>query len=192
MSKISSNNYDQAVKEIKGMDAELVSRIPEKINANDANHYHVALVRITDRPGQVKNDVNVNVQQYHKNGFEKIKKTFIFQGFAKLVVVHNPENNSKTTQKKVDATVADDVDSRTVANDDNTPVVDQNAGKRHQIDPVEALEQQYQNAIGGNKPELIDFAERHDIDLSEATNNDLRVEAINKWYNAKMDELSKK
>lgn len=186
MSKINSNNYTQAVKEVNAMDPEQIQRIPETINANDQKHYHVALIRINDRPGQPKNDVNVNVQQFHPRGFDKIKKSFVFQGFAKLVIVHDPTKKSEPAKKPSPATAK--AETKDAGTDDKDET--ENAGKSTENDSVSELEKEYQFAIGGNKPELIDFAEKNGIDLSSASNNPERQTVITKWFNEKMESNS--
>lgn len=47
---------------------------------------------------------------------------------------------------------------------------------------------EYETAIAGKKDDLIDFAEKYEIDLTEATNNELRKDAIVVWYEALPNE----
>lgn len=182
MAKTKTNNYSQATKEIGSMDKDLTEKIPQEIENKDAKMYHVALVKIAQRPGQVKNDVSVTVQQYHQNGFEKIKRSFIFQGFNKLIVVHDPSAKGSQSEPAKP-------NKETGTKEPNDPPKKETTNKGAKKDPSasEILEKEYQNAIGGNKPELIDFAEKNGIDLGEATNNDLRAEAITEWFNKKME-----
>lgn len=93
MKTLKVSNYQQALKEINALDSEKAGIIKEEINFDDRNHYHVAMVRITDRPGQAKNDVSVNVQMFHESGFQKLEKNFQILGFNKLIVVHDPNQN---------------------------------------------------------------------------------------------------
>jgi len=93
MKTLKVSNYQQALKEINALDSEKAGIIKEEINFEDRNHYHVAMVRITDRPGQAKNDVSVNVQMFHESGFQKLEKNFQILGFNKLIVVHDPNQN---------------------------------------------------------------------------------------------------
>lgn len=179
------------------MDPDLIKKIPEFISKNDAKHFHVALVKIFTREGQVKNDVSINVQQYHPNGFEKIKKSFRFHGFNKLVIVHDPTQPVTEAKEPAKLTKVQDTGAK-------TPEGDQNAGKKADADsgkgnegdqgdqtsPAEQLEKEYQFAITGNKAELVDFAEKKGIDLTKASNNDERKEAITGWFNAEMEKLS--
>ena len=68
----------------------LSKKIKEKINHADRKHFHVVLVKVTDRPGQVKNKVSVSVQMFAKHGWEKIQKNFQFLGFNKIALLHDP------------------------------------------------------------------------------------------------------
>ncbi len=95
MTKIKANRHQQAVLEVEKLDKELVGKINEEINHDDRNHYHVALVRITDRPGEAKNHVSIVVQQFNEPGFAKIEKNFKFLGWNKMIVVHDPRQNPK-------------------------------------------------------------------------------------------------
>jgi hypothetical protein len=93
MKTFKANNYDQAVKEIDALDKSKTEVIKEDIRFEDRKNFHVAMVRITDRPGEAKNDVSVNVQMFHDQGFVKLQKSFSFLGWNKLVVVHDPRQN---------------------------------------------------------------------------------------------------
>jgi hypothetical protein len=84
------------------MDSSLVSKIPTEIDSKDSKMYHVALVKIMDRPGEVKNDVSVNVQQYHERGFEKIQSSFRFLGYSKITVIHDPKKKNAPAQPKAE------------------------------------------------------------------------------------------
>jgi hypothetical protein len=93
MKTFKASNYAQALKEIHSLDSEKAEIIKEEINFEDRNHYHVAMVRITDRPGEAKNEVSVNIQLFHEAGFRKLEKNFPFLGWNKLVVIHDPNQN---------------------------------------------------------------------------------------------------
>lgn len=59
------------------------------------------------------------------------------------------------------------------------------------VNPVEEKSEftlEYEKAISGNKQELIDFAGKYEIDLSDATNNEKRKDAIVKWYDSLPNE----
>jgi hypothetical protein len=93
MKTFKANNFNQALKEIQSLDSEKSGIVKEEINFEDRNHYHVAMVRITDRPGEAKNEVSVNVQMFHEAGFRKLEKNFPFLGWNKLVMIHDPKQN---------------------------------------------------------------------------------------------------
>jgi len=94
MKTLQASNLTQAVKALKKIDETLVSKIEKNVKDADKRHYHVILVRVKDRPGQTKNDVSVTTQTYSKLGFEKIKKNFVFQGFANAILLHDPSTLS--------------------------------------------------------------------------------------------------
>lgn len=85
-----SNRYAKATKELEAIAKGLSEKVSEDIKDTDKFHYHVALVKVTDRPGQVNNKVNVSVHCYSKQGWEKIQKNYAFHGFSKIVLVHDP------------------------------------------------------------------------------------------------------
>lgn len=93
MKTFKASNYAQALKEIQSLDSEKAGIVKEEINFEDRAHYHVAMVRITDRPGEAKNEVSVNVQMFHEAGFRKLEKSFPFLGWNKLIVIHDPKRN---------------------------------------------------------------------------------------------------
>jgi len=93
MKTFKASNFDQALKEINSLDPTVSGIIKEEINYDDRNHFHVAMVRITDRPGEAKNEVSVNVQAFHPEGFAKLEKNYSFLGWNKLVIIHDPKQN---------------------------------------------------------------------------------------------------
>lgn len=93
MKSLKANNYEKAVLELNEVDSGLGNQISEEVKAQDASSFHVALVRITDRPGEAKNDVNVQVQHYSEQGFEKLEKNYTFMSINKIVLVHDPRKN---------------------------------------------------------------------------------------------------
>lgn len=88
---VNANRFEKAAKELNKIVGGLASKISKTIKESDIFHYHVALVKVSDRPGQIKNKVTVSVQVYAKQGWEKIQKNFQFHGFNKIVLVHDPE-----------------------------------------------------------------------------------------------------
>lgn len=97
---IKTNNFDQAKKEIQAMDADMVSKIPSEVDVKDSKHYHVAMIKIMDRPGEVRNEVSVNVQMFHPRSFDKIKSSFRFLGYSKITVIHDPSKKGKVEPVK--------------------------------------------------------------------------------------------
>ena len=100
MKTIKANNYKQAKAELEKLDIE-TSKVKETINASDKFHYHIALIKIINKPGKVKNDTTVMVQSFHKRGFEKATKNFKNNGFDLCVLLHNPEKLKEEQGSKI-------------------------------------------------------------------------------------------
>ena len=102
MSKIATNNYENAFKQAKAYEeasgvkaGTLTGRIPKEINKADGkNHYHVLLVKKRHDAANERYILAGNVQTFGKGpAFDKISKNFKTQGFASLIIVHDPNNN---------------------------------------------------------------------------------------------------
>lgn len=86
-----ANNYQKAVEEMSVFDKDAVKLIPEEIKDENKGHYNCLMVkRIHDSVNQ-KYTTQVKVQCYDNRGFEKAKKSFGILGFAKLIILHTPE-----------------------------------------------------------------------------------------------------
>lgn len=94
MKTLQANNLDQATKELNNLDEGLVNKLNTEVKESNKNHYHVIMLRIRERSGQIKNDVSLNVQHYNKRGFEKLKKSFQLH-CNKMIVLHDPEQNEE-------------------------------------------------------------------------------------------------
>lgn len=95
MSTLKANNQAQATKELQAIDKTLVENVNFNIKKTDEGNYHVALVRITERPGQVKNKVSITTHQYNKRAFPKAKKQVVFMGYAHAIILHDPTIKAK-------------------------------------------------------------------------------------------------
>ena len=91
MKTIKPNNLLQAQKELKMLSPILLEKIKDTIKVSDKHMYHVALIRIISKPGQMDNDAMVSVQTYHRHGFEKIARNYQTSGYNYCVVLHNPQ-----------------------------------------------------------------------------------------------------
>lgn len=172
MSKIKTNNFDQAKKEMEAMDATLVSKIPSEIDAKDSKHYHVAMVKIMDRPGEVKNDVSINVQAFHQRGFEKIKESFRFLGYSKITVVHDPSKKA-TPVKQIPTAPAKEPKTANAKSDD---LSDENPN-----DP-EFIETANDVVANGTVSDLDAFAHDHTVsDYPTSGNKTDKQKAIKAW-----------
>lgn len=174
MSKFKTNNYDQAFKEISSMDKKQAEKLNEVIEGEkESKMYHVALVKITTVEGAAQNDVNVQIQQYHPNGFEKIKKNFAFHGFTKIVVVHDPSQKvEKAGQKK-------SVKPAPTENNGKEPTEGQKAANPETNEAIEIGNEVVKN---GTVDDLDAFAKDYGIaDYPIDKNKPTKVDAIKAW-----------
>jgi hypothetical protein len=105
MKSLKANNYEKAVLELNEFEKGLGNQILEEVKPQDASSFHVALVRVVDKPGAPKNDVSVQVQHYSQEGFEKLEKNYVYASINKIVLVHDPRKNVvevKETEKGKD------------------------------------------------------------------------------------------
>lgn len=85
-----ANNYDVAVKELEGYSEDLKGKISPEIKFQDRKHYISAMVKVIDKPGSPKNDVKVDIICQDKLRFERMQKNYLFHGYAKMVLLHDP------------------------------------------------------------------------------------------------------
>ena len=90
MRTLEANNLSQATEELKSIDETLIKKLNKEVKFGDRKHYHVILVKIKERVGQVKNDVSIIVQKYTPRSFAKVKKQIAFLGFVQAIVLHDP------------------------------------------------------------------------------------------------------
>lgn len=102
MSKtIKTNNCANALKQAKAYEKKngvaegnLSDKLKEEILVGDKNHYHVLLVKKRHDTANQRYLVAGNVQTFGRGlPFEKIKKNFATQGFATLIILHDPTQN---------------------------------------------------------------------------------------------------
>lgn len=92
MKAIKANNYDIASKELIEFSEDLKGKIPTEVKFEDRKHYVSAMVKVIDKPGQPKNEVKIDVICQDKLRFERMSKNFLFHGYSKMVVLHDPSN----------------------------------------------------------------------------------------------------
>ncbi len=90
MKTLKANNLSQATATLKSIDEALIEKLNKEVKFGDRKHYHVILVKIKERVGQVKNDVSIIVQKYTPRSFAKVKKQVAFLGFAQAIILHDP------------------------------------------------------------------------------------------------------
>lgn len=195
-----ANNYSQAVKEVEALDKDQANRIKEEIKFSDRKHHHVVGVKISDRPGQAKNDVRVQTIILNDDKFNKLKKNFAFLGFAKIILLHDASQ------------VEDDGSEETLHVHDKQAIearIKKELEAKHEKEKQELRDQLKQQAIdnktnddetegdgneGGSeipnpfeKGDTIDamkeFAEENDIDLSGLKLKDEIKATLTTWFN---------
>ena len=50
---------------------------------------------------------------------------------------------------------------------------------------ADEVAEELNEAIKGNKPQIVAFAEKYDVDISECSNNEERIKAIQDWFKNK-------
>jgi len=212
MKKFNANRHQLAVTEMEQLDKSQVDKIKEEINFDDRNHYHVAMVKITDRPGEAKNDVSVVVQHFNEQGFEKIKKNFAFLGWNKLIVVHDPSQNPKeettpiapvqtteTTSNAGTQMTTEEIEAEIErrANEKALKIVeDSKTNDDDQSNAGTGLDKDQDNDnvpfhFGETVKEMEDFAKANGIDLSGLRKKDEIKAVILTWHNEQQEEANK-
>lgn len=191
--KVTPNNYDQAIKEISVLDESLVSKVPNEIDAKDKFHNHVVSVRVMDRPGEVSNKVIVNTLKLNDDKFKKIEKRFKFLGFTKLILLHDASmisEDEKTPSlhvqdvESIELRIKNELEAKHKAEMDELRKKYQSEtieSKKPKAEPTE-IEIDYQEAMSGNKDELVDFMLKYEISQTGITNNQDRKEAIKSFF----------
>jgi hypothetical protein len=202
MKTFKANNYDQAVKEIDALDKSKTEVIKEDIRFEDRKHFHVAMVRITDRPGEAKNDVSVNVQMFHDQGFVKLQKSFSFLGWNKLVVVHDPRQNEieatnptieKDSAMKTPAEIEAEIEAK-AEKMFQEKLAKMEAGKKTSDStksgdvPEVGKDSQMEFFASSTVDQLKEYAKTNEIDLSGLkAKEDIKL-AIVTWYEDQQNE----
>jgi len=197
MKQLQANNYSNAQKELEAIEKGLGGKVSEQVSPNDSKHYHVALVRIFDKPGEAKNEVSVVLQKYHKEAFEKLEKNFMFQGIHKLVIVHDPtkeiaeaQGQQPTASTGTQTKTAEEIEAEIKAgieagisarlelikNDSGT------AGEGAGTQTKTAEELRFDTLVTeGKVDELKAYATEKEIDLTGVTDKKSIVLAITAW-----------
>ena len=195
MKTIKPNNLDQAIKEIEAIDKELVGKVKEEIKHSDRRHNHVIAIKVLDRPGEVKNKVVVSTLILNDDKLEKIRKSFKFLGYSRLIVLHDAklvkEDVAPTLHVQESESIAlkvkRELEAKHQAEIDElrkkyeSEAIEDKTQKKESKEPTE-LDIDYQEAMSGNKDELVSFMEKYDIDQTDITNNEGRKDAIKAFY----------
>lgn len=201
MKTIIANRFQKALAEIEKLDKEQALKLNEEIKFENRNHYHVAMVKITDRPGEAKNEVSVTVQMFNDHGFKKIEKNFKFLGWTKLAILHDPTLNEKEetkelvkgsdkvlTEQEIEAEIERRAEEKANARIkkiqekaklDETKSNEKNEGGINVPNPFE----------NGDTVEVMkEFAKNNDIDLSGLRIKDEIKAVLTTWYNDQVNE----
>lgn len=106
MKTLKANNLDQAKKEIKEVKESYLDDLQSEIKESEKGYFHVLLIRLIPLPNELKNKIEVVPQIYDPQHFEKLKESYKFLGYHKLIVLHDPlyvapkKQTANTEQKK--------------------------------------------------------------------------------------------
>lgn len=197
MKTIKPNNFDQALKEVEGLDKDQAVKVKKAINIVDRKFNHVIGVKIMDRPGQVKNDTQIQTMILSDDKLKKLNKNFKFHGFAKLIILHDASQDTEDempvihiqAEAKIEAKVKAELEAKHKAEMDELraklkaeAIADQKTFKGSGNDHVDVLVK-YKTELDATVDELKEYAKDNDIDLSGLKNKaDIQL-AIGTWLN---------
>lgn len=197
MKTIKANNFDQALKEIEGLDKDQAGKVKEAIKVCDRKHNHVIGVKILDRPGQAKNDVEIQTLILTDDKFKKLNKNPKFHGFAKLIVLHDASQDEGTEtpildiqdEAKIEAKVKAELEAKHQKEMDELraklkaeAIEDQKKSKPDGNADVDVLVK-FKTELDATVDELKEYAKDNEIDLSGLKNkSDIQL-AIGTWLN---------
>lgn len=204
MKQFQANNHKKASEQLDAIAEGLSKNLPESVNHKDRFHYHVAMVRISDRPGQAKNDVSFNVQQFHERGFEKMKKNVAFLGFSNAIILHDPtqveeeattakpvhqlRTESKTRdeiRKEIEAENEEEIERRVqerLNSAKQAPETTNEGGQDDNTDDVKAIGEDV--VKNGQVADLDAYANDYGVEPYDlSSNKDAKREAIQAWLN---------
>lgn len=178
MKNLKSNRYEKAVNEIKNLDESLVEKIKSEIKESDKGYFHVAMVKIHERAGSVKNDVSVTTQPFGLIQFEKLQKNYQFLGYNKLILVHDPRLETQ------DEFVGETKKVVPMSKEELDELIEQRVQER--MDAREQLEgkskeELIEKVYGNTVKEMKIFADLKEIDLTGLIKKEDIEGAIDAW-----------
>ena len=205
MKKVIANRFQKAVEEIRNLDKNQVLKINEEIKIEDEQHYHVAMVKITDRPGEAKNEVSVTVQMFNEHGFKKIEKNFKFLGWTKLIVLHDPKLNIEEVEE-VEEVEATKINGKVLTDAEIEAEIERRAEEKaieklNELQKTESKNEEVheQGKVipnpfeNGDTVEVMkEFAKKNDIDLSGLRIKDEIKAVLTTWFNDQVSETQNK
>lgn len=216
MSKIKTNRFQQAIVELSELDKNQLKKINEEIDAKDSKYYHVAMITIITREGQAKNDVKVNVGKFHEQNFKKLEKNFVFFGYTKLIILHDPNLPIEGVEIKTEQTI-ENVSSKTSMTEEEMEAEIERRAKEKADAHIESLNLQEPKtgavegggkqedsgkgkekkeipnpfANGTTKAPMIEFATANNIDLSGVKTQPEIELVLKTWYDEQVEEANK-
>jgi len=96
MKTMKASNYSQALKELKKIDENLVSKIAEDINVADSGHYAVILIKKINDVANERYITRAAVQFFNPRAFARLKKNFTTLSYSKIIILHDPTTGDNT------------------------------------------------------------------------------------------------
>ena len=192
MKTIKANNYSQAIKEVEALDKELSLKVKEEIKYSDRKHNHVVAIKISDRPGEAKNEVTANTIIVNDDKLAKLKRNFKFLGFAKIIVLHDATQIEVDEtpvlhlhdKQSIEAKVKADLESKHKAEmDELRKKYEQDAleDKSNTNDDNDDVLVKYADELDATVGQLKEYANDNDIDLTGLKNKEDIQLAIGTW-----------
>jgi hypothetical protein len=202
MKTIKPNNFDQAFKEVEGLDKDQSVKVKEAINVCDRKHNHVIGVKIMDRPGEAKNDVQIQTMILTDDKMIKLNKNPQFHGFAKLIILHDASQDTEDEspvihvqdEEKIEARIKAELEASHQDEINLLRALLRDKAIRDQKDPKDAgnddvdVRVKFQAELDMTVKDLKVYAKENDIDLSGLENKaDIQL-AIGTWLNDQDDD----
>lgn len=99
MKMLKANNYEQALKEVKAFDEKLAEQLSSEIKEQDSSAYNVVLLSKVNDTVNERYITSLFVQTYNKRAVKKILENYMFLGYKKAVILHDPTVEEKKKSK---------------------------------------------------------------------------------------------
>lgn len=102
---------------------------------------------------------------------------------AEITAYCNGQRSEAQISKTLDAICGIETDADTANIEVKDEVIEDGKKVEAGLPSAADVKEEMETATNGLKKDLVDFADKYGIDLSEATNNEKRIDAIHDWYN---------